>query len=78
MSIQHKVYSSLVNAIKMGTIKEPFTIADFQKACPGFGKGTHKAFPYKHRAGNRGQETELFELVSPGQFKFLRPFKYDL
>ena len=75
---RHRVYSCLVQAAKKGTIKEPFTVADFQKACPGFGKGTYRAFLYKHRVGNRGQETELFELASPGKFKFVRPFKYGL
>jgi hypothetical protein len=60
---RHTVYSCLVQAVKKGTIKEPFIVADFQKACPGFGKGTYKAFPYKHRVGNRGRETELFDLA---------------
>jgi hypothetical protein len=75
---RHRVYSCLVQAVKKGTIKELFTVADFQKACPGFGKGTYKAFLYKHRIGNTRQNSELFELVSPGKFKFVKPFKYGL
>jgi len=75
---RHRVYSCLVQAAKKGTIKEPFRVADFQKACPGFGKGTYRAFLYKHRVGNNLHNTELFQLVSPGKFKLVKPFRYDL
>lgn len=75
---RHTVYSRLVEAAKRSTIKEPFTVGDFQRACPGFGKGTYKAFLYKHRIGNTRQNSELFEWVSPGKFKFVKPFKYGL
>jgi len=75
---EHAVYGRLVYEARKGTIKEPFTVADFQKACPGLGRGTYRAFLYKHRLGNPGKKTELFELVGPGKFKFIRPFKYDL
>ena len=37
----HKVYTSIVNAVKTGRLKEPFTNDDFKIACPGFGKGTY-------------------------------------
>lgn len=75
---KHTVYRCIVRAIKSGTIKEPFTVSDFQSACPGFGRGTYRAFLYKHCIGNPGKNTELFEKVAPGKFKVIRPFKYDL
>ena len=49
----------------------------FRLACPGFGKGTYQAFLDKHSFRNPGGNSELFLRVSPGQFKCIRPFKYD-
>jgi hypothetical protein len=75
---EHAVYRRIVCEVKNGMLKEPFTVADFQKKCPGFGRGTYRAFLYKHRVGNPGKKTELFGLVGPGKFKVIRPFKYSL
>ena len=75
---KHSVYTSIVNAVKSGRLEEPFTSDDFKIACPGFGKGTYRAFLWKHRVGNHDNKTELFIKVSPGRFKLVRPFKYDL
>ena len=72
----HMVYRAIVTAIKKGKLKEPFSNADFKKACHGLGKGTYQAFLYKHRDGNPGGNSELFRLISTGLFKCLRPFKY--
>jgi len=72
----HEVYSCIVRAVKSGKLKEPFTKEDFRHACPNFGEGTYEAFLYKHRAGNPGGNSELFERVS--QFNLVRPFKYGL
>lgn len=74
----HHIYSAIVQAVKSGLLKEPFTQADFRKACPSCGEGTYKAFLHKHRQGNLGGESELFELVQRGRFCLLRPFRYDL
>jgi len=75
---RHAVYSSIICAVKNGTLKEPFTLADFQNACPGFGRGTYRAFLYKHCVGNVRADSELFERVSRGNFRLVRPFKYSL
>lgn len=75
---KHAVYGKIVNKVKNKTLKEPFAVEDFQKACPGFGCGTYRAFLYKHRIGNPGKKTELFELIGPGKFKLVRPLKYNL
>jgi hypothetical protein len=75
---QHKVYAGIVQAVNYGRLIEPFTQDDFRRACPGFGEGTYKAFLYKHRKGNPGGVSELFELVSPGRFRLLRPLRYGL
>ena len=75
---KHKVYSAIVRAVNNGTLKEPFTQYDFRHACPGFGEGTYNAFLHKHRKGNPGGASELFELISPGKFRLLRPARYGL
>lgn len=75
---KHRVYTCIVRAVKSGKLKAPFTQDDFRNACPNFGEGTYMAFLHKHRVGNPGNNTELFEKVSPGRFKVVRPFKYRL
>ena len=75
---QHKVYASIVSAVREGRLREPFTPADFRRACPGLGGGTYQAFLHKHRLGNPSGTSELFELVGPGKFRLLRPIRYGL
>ena len=71
----HRVYRAVVEAVESGALGEPFSESDFRAACPGLVPGT---FLHKHAQGNPGGNSELFERVSPGQFKCLRPFKYGL
>lgn len=74
----HEVYRAIVEAVKSERLKEPFSKSDFWRACPGFGRGTYQAFLDKHRAGNPGGYSELFERVKPGLFSCVRPFRYGL
>jgi len=75
----HKIYRSIVEAVRNGKLEEPFSKKDFRLACPGHGEETYyNAFLDKHRLGNPGGNSELFERVSPGQFKLLRPIKYGI
>jgi hypothetical protein len=74
----HEVYSAIVGAVRDRRLSEPFTSSDFEAACPGFGPGTYNAFLHKHRRGNPGGNSELFELVAPGKFRCLRPYRYGL
>jgi hypothetical protein len=74
----HKVYSAIIQAVKKGQLNEPFTQEDFRNACTGLGDGTYQAFLYKHRKGNPGGQSELFELIGVGRFRLLRPFRYGL
>lgn len=74
----HKVYGRIVRAVQSGKLKEPFAEDDFRKGCPGLGEGTYRAFLHKHRVGNPGGNSELFQRVSPGRFKLVRPYKYGL
>jgi hypothetical protein len=75
---EQKVYKAIVEAIKAGKLKEPFSKDDFERECPRFGYGTYNAFLWKHCRGNLGGASELFERASPGKFVILRPFKYGL
>lgn len=74
----HRVYRSIVSAVRTGTLREPFSKMDFRTACPGFGDGTYRAFLDKHSVGNNGGATELFRRVRPGRFVCVRPLKYGL
>ena len=73
----HEVYGAIVKAIKADRLREPFSKEDFRSSCPGFGEGTYNAFLWKHRSGN-GNTSELFELVAPGCFRCLKPFRYGM
>lgn len=72
----HETYQAIVAAVKAKRLREPFGEAEFRAACPGLGQGTYHAFLHKHCKGNLGGNSELFDRVSPGQFKLIRPFKY--
>jgi len=75
---RHRVYRSIVAAVKSEELKEPFTKDEFRKACPGFAEGTYGTFLPKHRVGNPGGDSELFEEVSLRRYRLVRPYKYGL
>ena len=74
--VGHVVYGTIVNAVKTGKLKEAFSIPDLIKACPKLNQNTCGVFLYKHRKGNPYGNSELFERISDGKFKLIRPFKY--
>ena len=74
----HRIYKSMIDAVRANKLKEPFTSDDFRIACPGFAVRTYSNFLSKHRVGNPSGTSELFIRVSEGKFKLLRPFKYGL
>ena len=72
------VYRAIVAAVRNGRLREPFSNSDFRSACPRFGEGTYNAFLHKHAVANPGGASELFERVSKGNFRCVRPFRYGL
>jgi len=74
--VSHKTYRAIVEAVKKGKLKEPFTSYDLMKACPELNPITCKVFLPKHRKGNPGNNSELFDVVIT--YKLIRPYKYDL
>ena len=58
-------------ASKEGKLPAIFGPKDVQSACPGWSNQTYGVFLAKHRVGNPGGETELFERVSPGLYRVL-------
>ena len=76
MGAEHTVYKSIIGAVENGYLKEPFSKEAFKDACPGFKERTYNSFLYKYRVGNHTGSSELFELLSPGRFKLVRPYKY--
>jgi len=75
---RHRLYGCIVRAFKSGNLREPFRAADVGKACPGFAEDTYGTFLPKHRVGNPGGNSELFERVSRGRYKLVRPYKYGI
>jgi len=73
---EHKAYR-YGEAVKAGKLKEPFYRTTLRGA-PGFGYGVYNAFVLKHRRGNHGNASELFETASPRKYVVLIPFKYRL
>ena len=78
MMAKHELYSCIVEAVKKGKLKEPFTAKDVQRVCPQFAHNTYGTFLPKHRRNNPGGNSELFERVRRGQYKLLQPIKYGL
>ena len=75
---RHRVYKSIVEAVRNGTLKEPFTKDGFRRNCIGFAEGTYNAFLDKHSVGNPSGNSELFERVAPGKFRLVKPIKYGI
>ncbi len=59
-------------AVKSGALRQPFRAADVKKAVPGFAKKTYHVFLPKHRRGNPGGYTELFERIKSGLYRLIR------
>ena len=76
--MRHGVYTSIVQAVRRGGLKEPITKDGFRNACPGWREGTYNAFLDKHRVDNPGGNSELFIRVAPGKFKLVKPIKYGI
>lgn len=75
---KHRAYAAIVKAVKEKRLKEPFSVNDFRSTCRGFADLTYKSFLHIHSKSNSGGRSELFERVSPGMFRLLRPIKYGL
>jgi hypothetical protein len=63
--------SQIYDAVVQGKLKEPFGPSDVREACPGWNDRTYSVFLPKHRVGNPGGETELFEQVGEGLYRTL-------
>jgi hypothetical protein len=79
MPSSEEIYRQLVGAVKRGELPEPFSKADFQRACPGLSDATYRAFLWRHSGGNaKSKDSPLLERVAPTGFRLSRPFKYGL
>ena len=72
---RHRAYFAIVEAVDNGRLIEPFSPRDFAIACPEFAKITYYTFLPRHIRGN-GKTSELFEKVSYGRYRLLKPLKY--
>jgi len=74
----HRVYRTIVDAVRKGRLKEPFSKNEVIKACPRLKASTICTFPWKHRKGNPRGNSELFIRVAKGRFKLNQPIKYGI
>jgi hypothetical protein len=74
----HRLYTCIVCAIKNGSLSEPFSASDVKRVCPNFASSTYSNFLPKHRKGNPGSNSVLFEQDSNKKYKCVRPFLYGL
>ena len=63
--------SQIYTAVRDGRLNEPFGPEDVRRACPGWAANTYTVFLSKHRVGNPGKTTELFERIGPGRYRTL-------
>lgn len=63
-----KFVEDIRNAVRSGSLKEPFRASDVKAACPGWAKSTYSVFLAKHRRGNPGDYTEYFVRHSRGLY----------
>jgi hypothetical protein len=79
MPSKEEIYRRLVESVKRGELPEPFSKADFQRACPGLSDATYRAFLWRHSGGGAvPNDSLLLERVTPAGFRLSRPFKYGL
>ncbi|MDZ4723773.1 MAG: hypothetical protein SGI97_07710 [candidate division Zixibacteria bacterium] len=59
-------FNEIFRAVKEEKLLEPFMPNDVRDACPGYAENTYSVFLPKHRIGNPGRNTELFERMADG------------
>lgn len=64
-----RLAQDIYSAVAGGRLTEPFSPADVRRACPGYADRTPGTFLPKHRIGNPGRNTELFERTQAGRYK---------
>lgn len=76
--MKSQIYTYIVKAIKNKELKEPFTAKRFKEVCEKWKRSA--SFLWKHRRGNPGGNSELFEriLSKPRKFKLTKPLRKDL
>jgi hypothetical protein len=67
--------SEIYTAVRKGRLKEPFGPADVRRACPGWAERTYGVFLPKHRVGNPGGDTELFDQLASGLYRTLKTLR---
>ena len=69
--MMRKFASQIYLAVRDGRLEEPFGPDDVRRVCPGWARMTYKVFLAKHRVGNPGKTSELFERIAAGRYRTL-------
>ena len=66
-----KFIKAIRKAVKEGNLSEPFRASDVRKVIHGFADKTYNVFLPKHRHGNPGNNTVLFDRVDEGLYRLI-------
>jgi hypothetical protein len=66
-----KLANEIYHAVNSGELEQPFTAAMVKRACPRWAEKTYQVFLPKHRKGNPGGNTVLFDQVARGSYQLI-------
>ncbi len=66
---EHHLLEAITEALREGTLAEPFSCEDVEKTCCLTGERVSRGFFDEHAVGNQSGNPELFECVAPGLYR---------
>jgi hypothetical protein len=66
---EHPVLKAISEALREGTLTEPFSCEDVERTCCLPGESLSRGFFDEHAVGNSAGNPELFECVAPGLYR---------
>ena len=67
--ISGRLITEIRKAVRDGRLSEPSGAEAVKNAVPGYAEKTYYVFLPKHRKGNPGGNTELFERIDEGLYR---------
>jgi hypothetical protein len=73
---EHHFYDKIMQALKEGTLSEPFCCDDVEQSCVGT-EGFSQSYLEEHAVGNEKGNPELFIEEESGRYRCVRPSDYS-